>query len=69
LNAGALGKTAARTVMESGFPAGNITDRLPHDSALGSAFCIPATGNQLIDPVAGLPGPGALTVTGKLVAQ
>lgn len=69
LNTGALGKTTARTVKEAGSPAGNITDHLPHTAALGSTFCIPATGNQLIDPVAGLPGPGALSVTGQLVLQ
>jgi len=66
LNTGALGKTATRTVKEQGSPAGDITDHQQHAAALGSAFCIPATGNQLIDPVAGLPGPGALSVNGKL---
>ena len=35
--------------------------------ALASTFCIPATGNALIDPVAGLPGPGALSVAGSIV--
>ena len=69
LNTGALGRTTARTVKESGTPAGNITDHAKHNGALGSTFCIPATGNQLIDPVAGLPGPGALSVAGTLQLQ
>jgi hypothetical protein len=29
---------------------------------LGSVFCIPATGNLLIDGAADLPGPGAVTL-------
>jgi hypothetical protein len=67
LNTGALGKILGRSVRETGIPGGNLTDHAPHPAALASTFCIPATGNALIDPVAGLPGPGALSVAGSLV--
>lgn len=37
-----------------------------HAARLASAFCIPATGNGLIDGAADLPGPGATTLPGTL---
>ena len=50
-----------------GLAAGTISDRLQHNAKLVSLFCIPPTGNVLVDPNADLPGPGALTLQG--VAQ
>ena len=65
---GAFGKTTAQCIKESGSPAGDLTDGLPHPSKLGSVFCIPATGNAAIDPAADLPGPGAFSITGNAQA-
>jgi hypothetical protein len=62
---GAFGKTNARCIKETGSPAGDLRDGLPHPSKLASAFCIPQTGNVAIDPAADLPGPGAFSITGN----
>jgi hypothetical protein len=62
---GAFGKTNAQCIQESGSPAGNLSDGQPHASKLASVFCIPATGNVIIDPAADLPGPGAFSITGN----
>jgi len=65
---GAFGKSAAQCIKESGAPAGDLTDGLPHPSNLASVFCIPQTGNIAIDLGADLPGPGAFSVTGNYQA-
>jgi hypothetical protein len=62
--AGAFGKTTARYMEERGMPSGNLTDGAPHEGVLSSVFCIPASGNPLVDTVANLPGPGAITLAG-----
>ena len=38
----------------------------PVSGTLASVFCIPATGNGLIDGAADLPGPGATSLPGTL---
>jgi hypothetical protein len=63
-NAGAFGKTNARAIVETGKPAGSLTDGAPHNSVLASVFCIPQTGNIAIDIAADLPGPGAIGLNG-----
>jgi len=65
---GAFGKTGAQCIKETGSPAGDLSDGLPHPSTLGSVFCIPATGNVAIDPSADLPGPGAFSSAGNAQA-
>jgi hypothetical protein len=62
LHAGAFGKTLARTIKAFGVPSGNLNDGLPHATTYGSVFCVPKTGNALIDPSADLPGPGAISI-------
>src|SRR5262249_44861301 len=57
---GAFGQGTARRIAETGLPAGSLSNNLPHQSILGSVFCIPATGNPAVDGVADLPGPGAI---------
>jgi hypothetical protein len=68
-HAGAFGKTTARTIKEVGAPAGDITDGLPHAITYGSVFCVPKTGNALIDPSADLPGPGAISIAADVNLQ
>ena len=63
--AGAFGKPDAKAIVETGKLAGNLTDGAPHNSALGSVFCIPMTGNLSIDIAADLPGPGAIGLNGN----
>jgi hypothetical protein len=64
--AGAFGVTTARTIIESGVPASGGLDVTYKDATLGSAFCIPITGNLLIDGAADLPGPGAVGLSGQV---
>jgi hypothetical protein len=62
--AGAFGIAAsnAECILEVGFPAGDLTDGLPHASDLASVFCIPTTSSTMLDTVADLPGPGATSL-------
>src|SRR5262245_11997633 len=64
VNAGAFGQSTAQRIAEVGMPAGNLSDMMPHNSILGSVFCIPGTGNPAVDGVADLPGPGAIGLNG-----
>jgi hypothetical protein len=66
-NPGAFTVGAARTIIETGSPAGCIADELPHASKLVSVFCIPPAFNSTVDAAADLPGPGAVALDG--VAQ
>jgi len=65
-NAGAFGQSTAERIVEVRTPAGDLTDGGPHPIALGSAFCIPTTGNPALDAVIDLPGPGALSLGGTV---
>lgn len=60
---GAMGLSAARTVMQSGTPPGGGSSVLAMD--LAATFCIGATGTFL-DAVAGLPGVGALSTSSTI---
>lgn len=63
---GAYGNRDVRRVVQQGMrPAGGLAST-PRDATLSSAFCIPATGNVLIDGAASLPGPGATSLGGTL---
>jgi hypothetical protein len=46
----------------SGLPAGAIVPNVGHTIRLASIFCIPKTGNLLVDGAANLPGPGEVTL-------
>jgi hypothetical protein len=64
---GAFGNQAARTITETGAPAGPITVSGPAAAAtLASVFCIPPTFNGVIDSVGDLPGPGAVSIQGTI---
>jgi hypothetical protein len=52
-------------IEERGTDAGALTPGT-HAGTLASIFCIPATGNGLIDGSADLPGPGATSLPGTL---
>ncbi len=62
--------STCRRIENNGIPAGSF---LPIGTAkpigFASTFCVPSTGNGLVDFAANLPGPGATTVvgTGRLV--
>ena len=63
-HAGAFGKTATRCIIETGAPAGNLTDGAPHAATEATVFCIPATSNGTLNILADLPGPGATSLPG-----
>jgi hypothetical protein len=54
----------ARTITETGSPAGPLTDQLPHPATQVSVFCIPPSYNGAVDGTADLPGPGAVALPG-----
>jgi hypothetical protein len=59
---GAFGRTETRTIRETGVPLGG----LPLTATLAGVTCIPATGNGLVDPILGLPGPAGISVSGAV---
>jgi hypothetical protein len=54
------------TISQTGSPAGDVTDNLTHATTLAAVFCIPATGNGLIDGAADLAGPAAVSLPGTM---
>src|SRR5438067_103448 len=59
----------ARTIVETGAPAGALTTGGPAKPAkLVSIFCIPLTFSSLVDSAADLPGPGAVSLQGTTQA-
>jgi hypothetical protein len=64
---GFYGNRQVRRIVQQGArPTGGLAFT-PRDATLSSAFCIPATGNVLIDGAASLPGPGATSLGGQVV--
>jgi hypothetical protein len=61
---GCFGDNTCDYIEVRGTPAGALTPGAK-PIGLASAFCIPATGNVLIDGAADLPGPGAVTLPGS----
>jgi len=65
---GCFGSQACQLIRETGSPAtGPIVVGTPVSTTLATIFCIPASGNILIDGAAALPGPGATTLPGTAV--
>jgi hypothetical protein len=66
-SAGAFGPAGggARTITETGSPAGDLRDGAAHASTLASIFCIQPTFNATVDAAGDLPGPGAVTLQGQ----
>jgi hypothetical protein len=66
---GCFGSTACRTITENGVPYGPVVTGTPGPATLASVFCIAATGNGLVDASADLPGPGAVSLPGTVLAH
>jgi len=66
---GCFGSTACRTITENGVPYGPVVTGTPGPATLASVFCIQATGNGLVDASADLPGPGAVSLPGTVLAH
>jgi hypothetical protein len=64
---GCFNHTNCRSIEEDGIPAGALTETVAKNATLASVFCVPKTNNILVDNVAaGLPGPGATTLSGTM---
>ncbi len=63
-HAGAFGQATTQCITETGSPAGDLTDGMPHAATEATVFCIPATTNGTVNLVADLPGPGATSLPG-----
>jgi hypothetical protein len=68
---GCFGDPACRSMTETGAsPGAAITSAVsPQPATLVSTFCVPGTGNVLLDGPAGLPGPAAISLPGRVRAQ
>jgi hypothetical protein len=63
---GAFAQGPARTITETGSPAGAcISDGAVRASTLVSVFCIPPAYNATVDAAGDLPGPGAVALPGQ----
>jgi hypothetical protein len=56
------GGGACKYIEANGAAAGAVTAGVGHSLRLASVFCIPKTGNALVDGAANLPGPGEVTL-------
>lgn len=61
---GCFGMPSCRAVATSGAPAGPVFGDATTPTALAAAFCLPSTGNGIVDGAASLPGPAALALHG-----
>jgi hypothetical protein len=61
--------TVAELIRETGSPSGPIAVGTPASMTLATVFCVPATGNLLIDGASNFPGPGATSLPGKALLQ
>jgi hypothetical protein len=59
-----LSTTTCRYIETNGVPAGDLTVGPALASTLASSFCIAKSSSALINGVADLPGPGAVTLKG-----
>jgi hypothetical protein len=62
---GALGQPTANYIETQGSAAGDLTGGALLAATQSSVFCIPKSGSTLVDSVADLPGPGAVTLKGS----
>lgn len=64
---GCFAQRECRSITVRGTAAGSLQVGIPVDVTLASVFCIPATGFGPIDGSVDLPGPGALSLPGRLL--
>jgi len=66
---GCFGNDTCVTITENGLPYGPVVVGTPGPATLASVFCISATMNGLVDASADLPGPGAVSLPGTVLAH
>ena len=62
---GVFGQAGAQYIEVNGMAPGDLSSGASLASIQSSVFCIPPSGDFLVDAVANLPGPGAVTLTGE----
>jgi len=64
-NPGAFGRFSVRSIHETGAPLlGSLGS--PFSTTLAGVFCVPASGSDLVNALADLPGPAAISVPGTI---
>jgi hypothetical protein len=63
---GAFGHGPVRTMAAAGSPAGHLGDGAWHHASLVGLFCVPPTFNPNVDSVGDLPGPGVISLPGRV---
>jgi hypothetical protein len=58
------GVGTCKFIEATGVPGGDLQPGAPRATTLASVYCIPGSGSPLVDTVANLPGPGAVTLVG-----
>ena len=66
-NPGAFGRFSPRTIVETGSPLLGSANLFA--TTLAGVFCVPATGSDLVNALADLPGPAAISVSGTVSIQ
>jgi hypothetical protein len=66
---GAFGQPTANYIETQGSAAGDLTGGTLLAATQSSVFCIPASGSTLVDAVADLAGPGAVTLKGSTMLE
>jgi hypothetical protein len=68
---GCFGQATCRSITETGMAPGVsiLSAVTPQAATLASVFCVPATGNPVLDGPAGLPGPAAISLPGTVRSQ
>src|SRR5207247_11229160 len=64
-HAGAFGQATTQCITETGSPAGDLTDRMPHAAPEATVFCIHATTDVTDNLRADVRGPGRSTLRGR----
>jgi hypothetical protein len=66
---GCFGSADCRSISETGSPAGPLTPGVASPAILASVFCIAKTNDPtgVVDTTADLPGPGAVSLPGKML--
>jgi hypothetical protein len=69
-NAGCFGLPGCRSFVETGgAPNATLSALSPQPATLASTFCVPSSGNVLVDGSTDLPGPAAISLPGTIRAN
>ncbi len=64
---GSAGANVRKIITTGSLASGGLSTSTQKDAVVSASFCIPASGNTLIDGAAGIAGPGAVTLPVKTI--